>query len=377
MNGNGGVSFNNLNNAANLSLILQELETIKMNQYAISEDLRRVRLDNKMLWQENYLNRERNQVQGRTLDKILKFLSVIYGNNANQLLNGQVNSVNIPNANLNGNANNSVTPYKSAPSPFIPRSKSQPPPEDYFQQQFHESGQATSSSSNQHHLDGNNNNNSSHNNNNSTLVNNIDFENRAVHRPRLMLTNKAHSRRSTISRAKSSPEGSIEEIIRSYSNGKTSDSNAHKIYQQMINNQDSNVISSPRFDNNFPQDLSLPGTPKNYDELEKHINSQGQSIEQVQDWIERLAHEQHDQEQQQQGGNNHDDDEFDVNEFLREAATPGSVVNSPVVITPGSNNNNNNNSNGTSATINGTSSNSNNTNSRKRTIQEVNGSNDI
>lgn len=377
MNGNGGVSFNNLNNAANLSLILQELETIKMNQYAISEDLRRVRLDNKMLWQENYLNRERNQVQGRTLDKILKFLSVIYGNNANQLLNGQVNSVNIPNANLNGNANNSVTPYKSAPSPFIPRSKSQPPPEDYFQQQFHESGQATSSSSNQHHLDGNNNNNNSHNNNNSTLVNNIDFENRAVHRPRLMLTNKAHSRRSTISRAKSSPEGSIEEIIRSYSNGKTSDSNAHKIYQQMINNQDSNLISSPRFDNNFPQDLSLPGTPKNYDELEKHINSQGQSIEQVQDWIERLAHEQHDQEQQQQGGNNHDDDEFDVNEFLREAATPGSVVNSPVVITPGSNNNNNNNSNGTSTTINGTSSNSNNTNSRKRTIQEVNGSNDI
>ena len=145
----------------------------------------------------------------------------------------------------------------------------------------------------------------------------------------------------------------------------------------MINNQDTNLISSPRFDNNFPQDLSLPGTPKNYDELEKHINSQGQSIEQVQDWIERLAHEQHDQEQQQQGGNNHDDDEFDVNEFLREAATPGSVVNSPVVITPGSNNNSNNNSNGTSATINGTSSNSNNTNSRKRTIQEVNGSNDI
>ena len=68
-----GVSFNGINNSANLSLILQELETIKMNQYVISEDLRRVRQDNKMLWQENYLNRERNQVQGRTLDKILKF----------------------------------------------------------------------------------------------------------------------------------------------------------------------------------------------------------------------------------------------------------------------------------------------------------------
>ena len=48
-----GVSFNGINNSANLSLILQELETIKMNQYVISEDLRRVRQDNKMLWQEN------------------------------------------------------------------------------------------------------------------------------------------------------------------------------------------------------------------------------------------------------------------------------------------------------------------------------------
>ncbi|RCK63986.1 Heat shock transcription factor [Candida viswanathii] len=361
INGSGGVSFNNLNNAANLSLILQELETIKMNQYAISEDLRRVRQDNKMLWQENYLNRERNQVQGRTLDKILKFLSVIYGNNANQLLNGQRNGSNVPNVNLNGNANNSVAPYRSASSPFIPRSQSQPPPEDYFQQQFHESGQAASSNN--------------FDVNDATTTNNFangESEKRALHRPRLMLTNRAHSRRPSIARPKSTPEGSIEEIIRSYSNGRNSDANAHKMYQQLINNQE----PSPRPDHNFPQELGLPDTPRNYDELEKNITNQGHSIQQVQDWIERLAQEQH-----ANGGasNTNDDDDFDVNEFLREAATPGSVVNSPVVITPGSNNSNGSSSAANAGISNGHASGNSNSNSanKKRSIHEVNDGNDF
>lgn len=65
----------------NFKLILNELDGIKMNQMAISEDLRRIRKDNNTLWQENYMARERHVKQTQTLDKILKFLATVYGNN--------------------------------------------------------------------------------------------------------------------------------------------------------------------------------------------------------------------------------------------------------------------------------------------------------
>lgn len=67
-------------NANTLQLILNELNQIKMNQIAVNEDLKRIRKDNKTLWQENYLTRERHQQQAQTLDKILKFLATVYGN---------------------------------------------------------------------------------------------------------------------------------------------------------------------------------------------------------------------------------------------------------------------------------------------------------
>ncbi|KAL6449508.1 CTA8 Heat shock transcription factor [Candida maltosa Xu316] len=349
-----GVSFNNVNNAANLSLVLQELESIKMNQYAISEDLRRVRQDNKMLWQENYLNRERNQVQGRTLDKILKFLSVVYGNNANQLLNGYDG----PTANMN----NSMTQYRQSPipaSPLFPRSQTQPPPEDYFH-----NNEINNNTSNNNHAE------PMSSSASVPVANGNDFDHHyppgfPQQRPRLMLANKAYGRRPSSSRTKSTPEGSIEEIIRSYSNDKAAESNVNRMYQQLVGSSDPNQVSSPR--NNFLQDLNLPNTPKNYDELEKNINNQGHSIQQVQDWIEKLVEEQHNKySNNNNNNNNNNDDEFDVNEFLKEAATPGAAtpgaatpgnvngsnVNSPVVITPGSSSDGSNN--------------------RKRSIREVN-----
>lgn len=373
-----GVSFNGINNSANLSLILQELETIKMNQYMISEDLRRVRQDNKMLWQENYLNRERNQVQGRTLDKILKFLSVVYGNNANKILNGHGF------ADIN-DSNNIMTQYRPSPmgSPMLLRPQTQPPPSNSrFTRDNNQTAQPTYESP------------LSTSDTNNTNNNNFEFQ-QAPNRPRLMLTNRAYSRRPSMSRTKSTPEGSIEEIIRSYSNDKAAESNVNRMYEQLVgqqqpgastsnNNNHSTLtaISAPSPRHSFLQELNLPSTPRNLDDLEKHINNEGQSIQQVQDWIDKLAQEQHEQQQQQQQQENDNedadagDDDFDVNEFLKDATTTPntnfpngghyingnlSSVNSPIVMTPGSNISSNiNDLNGNMKRL------------KKRSIEEVN-----
>ncbi|CAI5757363.1 unnamed protein product [Candida verbasci] len=288
------ISDNINTNNANISLILQELENIKMNQYTISEELRRIRSDNKTLWHENYLNRERNEIQGRTLEKILKFLSVVYGNNANKSLD--------INNNQSSNSNGySMTQYKS---PIIKRAKATPPEDNkYFPE------------TNNH---------------------------KELQKYRLMLTD-SNQKRPSISRTKSTP-GSIEEIIRSYDQDKSNESNnVNIIYQQLINDS----IPGPRLLN---QDLSIPNTPKNFDEFERNIQRTGHSLQQVQDWIERLD---------QNGDNNINtqDDDFDVNEFLQNTTPNGSTsnINSPVVITPGSTESNGNG----------------NGNGRKRSIREI------
>lgn len=63
----------------NWKVIFQELESVKLNQLAILEELRRIRKDNKTLWHENYLTRERHSKQSATIEQILKFLASIYG----------------------------------------------------------------------------------------------------------------------------------------------------------------------------------------------------------------------------------------------------------------------------------------------------------
>ncbi|KAK9474376.1 uncharacterized protein V1510DRAFT_428610 [Dipodascopsis tothii] len=60
--------------------ILDEIETIRMNQQNISDELKRLRNDNELLWRENYQTRERHQNFSDTLEKILRFLASVYGN---------------------------------------------------------------------------------------------------------------------------------------------------------------------------------------------------------------------------------------------------------------------------------------------------------
>ncbi|AMD21359.1 HER080Wp [Eremothecium sinecaudum] len=69
-----------------ITILITELETVKYNQMAIAEDLRRISKDNEMLWKENLLARERHQNQQQALEKIVKFLSSLYGSNTTRLL---------------------------------------------------------------------------------------------------------------------------------------------------------------------------------------------------------------------------------------------------------------------------------------------------
>ncbi|KAK6463018.1 HSF-type DNA-binding-domain-containing protein [Scheffersomyces coipomensis] len=411
---NGANNLNVLNNSTtntinqiNFQILINELDQIKMNQLAISEDLRRIRKDNKTLWNENFMARERHSTQAQTLDKILNFLSVMYGNNSGAGKILEVNDVPFNNLNSNvGNNNNAVDKsvndlYNDANNVYAQAQSSagQPfkkQPLMLTQKPFKQSPKSSSSSttSTRH--------NSSINPANRTSV------------------------------AESST-GSIEEIMRSIGNTPTSNNNrpgnygsinnnrpsnesvdnANRIYQQIINQEpvppsssgnssNNNLVSSPR--NYFPELNSNVNSPAPYlagtntnaymriDEpvpnstdiitgLEQNIYKQGQSIQQVQDWIQKLAQQQQQLQQQQQdeqrrqssiieddeddlinnnnnkgGSNNHkisDDfdgeiinsnhiggntDEFDVNEFLNstqpinpssegDVITPNSVVN--------------------------------------------------
>lgn len=69
-----------------IAILITELETVKYNQMAIAEDLRRISKDNEMLWKENIMARDRHQSQQQALEKIVKFLSSLYGSNTTRLL---------------------------------------------------------------------------------------------------------------------------------------------------------------------------------------------------------------------------------------------------------------------------------------------------
>lgn len=63
-----------------LQMILDELKHIRSNQKNIEGELMRMQKDNEMLWGENYRLHERHQEHERTLNRILRFLASLYGN---------------------------------------------------------------------------------------------------------------------------------------------------------------------------------------------------------------------------------------------------------------------------------------------------------
>lgn len=60
--------------------VLQELGHIRKNQIAIGEDLQRIKEDNQLLWTEHIQSQEKYHKQGETLDRIVRFLASLYGN---------------------------------------------------------------------------------------------------------------------------------------------------------------------------------------------------------------------------------------------------------------------------------------------------------
>lgn len=237
-----------VDNNQNLKSILNELEGIKMNQIAITEDLRRIRKDNKTLWQENFMTRDRHTKQAQTIDKILKFLASVYGQQ-NKILEVEdldLNSIDHVNLNNSVNKSNNINTNNSefADELFeeLPSSISSPKP-----------------------------------------------------KPRLMLMNQAYKTPST--------NGSI--------SGPPTNSPGIK---------ERNLTSlTPKYDDN-----------EFINGLEQNIYKQGQSIQQVQDWIQKLSNQQqqlqiqqnniqNQQNQQNQlNGTPKFDLDFDVNDFLHQ-----------------------------------------------------------
>ena len=306
----------------NFQSILNELDQIKVNQFAISEDLRRVRNDNKTLWQENFMTRERHQQQAQTLEKILKFLAAVYGNSAGKLLEVDNGSNGLDDF----NSNSQMTTYNYLQPPQVHNQTTHPP--IHVPSATDQTSQPPS----------------------------------PFNRPRLMLMDQAYQKSPSNNPSpkettqRNSNSGSIEEIIRSYENtpNDSPNGNVNKIYQQLMHNEPG--ISSPRHyfpelnnqSNSYFGTANTPGqqyiksgtpldlsnnTSEVMNGLEQNIYKQGQSIQQVQDWIQKLAAQQQQQQQQQQqlqslqslhqnNNQNSDDyekpdiDEFDVNEFL-------------------------------------------------------------
>lgn len=105
----GGITYGNNENfeeeEMDFQIILNELETIRKNQVAISEDLRSVRKDNDMLWKEYYLSREKHKSHSETLDRILRFLASLYGNQSKILEVDSSDSRGLSKFNMNDIAN--------------------------------------------------------------------------------------------------------------------------------------------------------------------------------------------------------------------------------------------------------------------------------
>ncbi|SSD61291.1 uncharacterized protein SCODWIG_03052 [Saccharomycodes ludwigii] len=61
------------------TLLVTELETIKFNQLAIAEDLKRLSKDHELLWKENIAAMKRHEQQERALEKMLKLMASYFG----------------------------------------------------------------------------------------------------------------------------------------------------------------------------------------------------------------------------------------------------------------------------------------------------------
>lgn len=309
----------------NLQLVINELELIKMNQLAIIEDMRRMRKDNQMLWNESFSARERHTKQTETLEKIMKFLAAVYGNSAgkvfevedrfDQHFNNQVSS-------YSGSKNNSTSTSSTASNyPVQPFHK----PRLMLMNKAYQ--QTTPEETQPRPLS---------NNNNSGRITSLDSS--AAQTPsdtNSPLINGDHMADGDTKKTPSARKESIaslnkdviEEIARSSPD--LSQSDANKVFQQIMN-QDGSALSPNQYLTDFAQYFnanSAAPSPKllineNFQGLEQNIYRQGQALLHVQDLIQQLTDRQNEQQEQLQQHKNSISlasgatDEFDVDQFL-------------------------------------------------------------
>lgn len=266
-----------------LQLVLSELELIKMNQMAIGEDLLRIRADNKTLWHDNYITRDRYQQQAQTLERILNFLAAMYGKSGGKLME----KIDVQNGMNGSNHKNSPKPKTSdfyAPAPPRPYEELTRSPYNKRQLML---------TNNRHDLGLIDEIISSYSNNSNT------------HGPSLKSTDALGEQMHV-------PLASPASSLNSPNSPDLATLNVNKMYQQIID-QDQLALSPRSF---FPE-LNLgsnsraepdqrppPGSGQNQSSLQhQHTNDvingleqnmlkQGQSIQHVQDWIQKLARQQ-------------------------------------------------------------------------------------
>lgn len=76
---------------SDISRLFDELELIKSNQRSIADDLNRIRKDNELLWRECYDSRERHKAHSEAFEKILRFLASLYTSNQGKFVSSGPN----------------------------------------------------------------------------------------------------------------------------------------------------------------------------------------------------------------------------------------------------------------------------------------------
>lgn len=310
-------------NQLNLQLVVNELELIKMNQLAIIEDMRRMRKDNQMLWNESFTARERHLKQTETLEKIMKFLAAVYGNSAGKVFeveddrfdqdfDKQVSAY--ASTKTTGEALNSTTNYSQLqfqkPRLMLMNKAYQQLPEEIKRP---ESVNSKST---------------------SNRISSVDSP--AVQTP--SDTNSPHNasdgadpdnEKTPVGNSGSLSKDTAEDITGTPSD--LSQSDANKVFQQIMN-QDRSGVSPNQMYSDFAQYLNgdssatTPGSKISFYDgfhgLEQNIYRQGQALLHVQDLIQQLSDRQNQQQEQLQQHKNlilstlRGSDDFDVDQFL-------------------------------------------------------------
>ncbi|AOW05393.1 uncharacterized protein YALI1_E16974g [Yarrowia lipolytica] len=63
-----------------MTTLMDELQQIKLNQLNLTQEVNKLRTDNQLLWQENLGFKDKHKQHGETLERIMRFLASLYGN---------------------------------------------------------------------------------------------------------------------------------------------------------------------------------------------------------------------------------------------------------------------------------------------------------